>query len=268
MFTSFEVASTLATQYLYGHTANESTNFAMNPIVIIPARMASSRLPGKPLAEIAGKAMVTHVADRAHEANVGPVYVAAAEPEIADEVTRAGYHAVLTDPALPSGTDRVKAAIDIIDPDNTHDIIINLQGDMPTVDPTCVHNVLAPFADSSVDITTLANVIEDSDELADPNTVKAIANWHGNRGTATDFTRTVNASTGDVFYHHIGIYAYRRAALERFCSLPPSPREKSEKLEQLRAMEAGMRIDVMQVQAVPFGVDTPEDLEKARAILA
>jgi 3-deoxy-manno-octulosonate cytidylyltransferase (CMP-KDO synthetase) len=240
-----------------------------SPIVLIPARMKSTRLPGKPLADIGGAPMIVQVWRRATEAGLGQVCVAAAEPEIADAVTKAGGMAVLTDPDHPSGSDRIFEALKKVDPQGRHDAIVNLQGDLPTIYPAIIRRVMEPLADAAVDIATLAVEITRDAERADPNVVKAVAAFGGSRiARALYFSRaTVPANQGP-HYHHIGIYAYRRAALERFVALPPGLLEQREKLEQLRALEAGMRIDVALVDTLPLGVDTPAELERARAILA
>ena len=239
-----------------------------NPIIVIPARMASTRLPGKPLADIHGEPMIVHVWRRASEAAIGPVLVAAAEREIADAVVRAGGRAVLTRPDHASGSDRIHEAIMATDPARRYGIVVNLQGDLPTLDPQLLRAVLAPLADPAVDIGTLATEIRDPAERDNPNVTKAVAAFP-DRGAppiarALYFSRaTVPAGEGPL-YHHIGVYAYRRAALERFVALPPGRLELREKLEQLRALEAGMRIDVALVDTVPLGVDTPADLATAR----
>ncbi|HEY3148389.1 MAG TPA: 3-deoxy-manno-octulosonate cytidylyltransferase [Dongiaceae bacterium] len=243
-----------------------------SPIVLIPARMKSTRLPGKPLADIAGQPMIVQVWRRATEAGLGPVCVAAAEPEIAEAVTRAGGTAVLTDPDHPSGSDRIFEALRKIDPDGKHDAIVNLQGDLPTIDPKVIRRVLDPLGDGAVDIATLAVEIKRAAERTDPNVVKAVAAFDpaDGRGIARAlyFSRATVPANAGAHYHHIGLYAYRRAALERFVALPPGLLERREKLEQLRALEAGMRIDVALVDTLPLGVDTPAELERARAILA
>jgi 3-deoxy-manno-octulosonate cytidylyltransferase (CMP-KDO synthetase) len=241
-----------------------------NPIVVIPARMASTRLPGKPLADICGLPMIVQCLRRAEESAIGPVLVACAERAVADAVAAAGGRAVLTDPDLPSGSDRVAAALRVADPDEAYDAVVNLQGDLPTLDPATVRAAWRLLADPAVDIATLAAPIRVAGERADPNVVKAvIALPEGvRRGRALYFSRaTVPAGEGE-HYHHIGLYAYRREALARFVALPASPLELREKLEQLRALEAGMRIEVALVDTVPLGVDTPADLERARALLA
>jgi 3-deoxy-manno-octulosonate cytidylyltransferase (CMP-KDO synthetase) len=248
----------------------ESRSAPARPVIAIPARMASTRLPGKPLADIHGMAMIVQCLRRAEEAGIGPVVVACAEDEIADAVTAAGGTAVLTDPDLPSGSDRIHAALEAWDPDGAYDAVVNLQGDLPTLDPAIVRATFDVLADPAVDISTAAAAISEEEERTNPNVVKAvIALADGVRnGRALYFSRaTVPTGPGDHF-HHIGLYAYRRDALARFVALPASPLETREKLEQLRALEAGMRIDVALVDTVPLGVDTPADLERARALLA
>lgn len=243
-----------------------------SPIVLIPARMASVRLPGKPLADICGAPMIVQVWRRAMEAEIGPVCVAAAEPEIAAAITAAGGQAVLTDPAHPSGSDRIFEALGKADPAGRHDCVVNLQGDLPTIDPAMIRRVLDPLDDPQVDIATLAVEITREAERGDPNVVKAVAPFDPAQGRrvarALYFSRATVPANAGPHYHHVGIYAYRRAALARFVALPPGLLERREKLEQLRALEAGMRIDVALVDTVPLGVDTPAELERARAILA
>jgi 3-deoxy-manno-octulosonate cytidylyltransferase (CMP-KDO synthetase) len=241
----------------------------VTPIVLIPARMASSRLPGKPLAAIAGRPMIAHVLDRAREAAVGPVAVACAEAEIAEAVRAAGGVAVMTDPALPSGSDRCFAALEALDPEGRHDVVVNLQGDLPTLDPAAIRAVLAPLADPGVDIATLVTAIHDASEATAPNFVKAaVVFGEGQRiARALYFSRLPVPYGQGPLWHHIGIYAWRRAALARFVALPPSGLELREKLEQLRAMEAGMTIACTPIDTAPFGVDTPEDLARARAVI-
>ncbi|MDR3500056.1 MAG: 3-deoxy-manno-octulosonate cytidylyltransferase [Parvibaculum sp.] len=243
---------------------------ARDPLIVIPARMASTRLPGKPLAEICGAPMIVQVWRRARESGVGRVVVAAAEGEIADAVTAAGGEAVLTDPDLPSGSDRIWQALETIDPAGRHDVIVNVQGDLPTLDPALIRAACDALTNSAADISTLAAEIRIEEERTNPNVVKAvIAFREGQRsGRALYFTRATAPSGEGPHYHHIGLYAYTRAALARFVALPPSPLEKREKLEQLRALEAGMLVEVALVDTVPLGVDTPADLEKARAALA
>lgn len=241
-----------------------------NPIVIIPARMASTRFPDKPLAAIGGIPMIVHVMRRAEEADIGPVLVAAAEQEIADAVDAAGGTAILTDPDLPSGSDRIHQALVRFDPDGVHDAVVNVQGDLPTIEPTAINTALHALSGDGVDIATLAAVITRDAERDDPNVVKAVAPLAGGarQGRALYFTRATAPAGDGPLLHHIGLYAYRRAALERFIELPPGVLEQREKLEQLRALEAGMHIEVALVDTVPLGVDTPADLERAAQILA
>ena len=241
-----------------------------SPIVLIPARMKSTRLPGKPLADIGGAPMIVQVWRRAMEAELGLVCVAAAEPEIVEAVTKAGGTAVLTDPDHPSGSDRIFEALRKADPAGKHDAIVNLQGDLPTIDPAIIRRVVEPLEDAAVDIATLVVEITREVERDDPNVVKAVAAFGGGKtiARALYFSRATVPSNEGPHYHHIGIYAYRRAALERFVALPPGLLEQREKLEQLRALEAGMRIDVALVDTLPLGVDTPAELERARAIFA
>ena len=213
--------------------------------------------------------MIVHVLRRAEAAKVGPVLVACGDQAIADAVMAAGGTAVLTDPDLPSGSDRVYAALEAFDPSGEHDVVVNLQGDLPTIDPSVIDTALKPLIDPAVDIATLVTEIFDETERHDPNAVKAVVGLaNGDTiGRALYFSRAPVPTGEGAHYHHIGIYAYRRAALRRFVELPESVLEKREKLEQLRALEAGMRIDVALVDTVPDGVDTPADLERARAIL-
>ena len=227
--------------------------------------MASTRLPGKPLADIAGRPLIVRVLGRAIEADVGPVLIACCEPEVAEAVRAAGGEAVMTDPELPSGSDRIRAALDAFDPDRRFDRIVNLQGDLPTVPPEDIRAALALLDDPKVDIGTVAARIVREEERTNPNVVKAV---FGADGRALYFTRATAPTGPGPLFHHIGLYAWRRAALERFTALPPSPLEQREKLEQLRALEAGMRIDVAVVDSVPLGVDTPADLARARELLA
>ncbi|MBR1215145.1 3-deoxy-manno-octulosonate cytidylyltransferase [Bradyrhizobium sp. JYMT SZCCT0180] len=238
-------------------------------LVLIPARMAATRLPGKPLLDIGGVPMIVHVLRRAEAANIGRVAVATDTAEIAAAVTAHGGEAVMTRPEHPSGSDRIYEAMKALDPDGKAEIIVNLQGDFPTISPENIRDVLPPMADPAVDIATLAAQIHTEEEDLAPSVVKAVGSPIGPRRLrALYFTRATAPTGVGPRYHHIGLYAYRRAALERFVGLPPSPLEQQEKLEQLRALEAGMRIDVMIVDTVPRGVDTPADLETARQILA
>ncbi len=242
----------------------------MNPIVIIPARLAATRLPRKPLADINGRPMIVHVLHRALAANIGPVAVACGDMEIIDAVRAAGGIAVLTDPALPSGSDRVHAALAELDPHGAHDVVVNLQGDFPTLPPEQLQIVLRPLADPAVDIGTLVTPIRDDAEAATPSVVKAACAFAEGAETAPAlyFSRNPIPYGDGPRWHHIGIYAWRRAALDRFVALPPSPLERRESLEQLRALEAGMRIACAAVPHAAFGVDTPADLERARTALA
>ncbi|HEX9701794.1 MAG TPA: 3-deoxy-manno-octulosonate cytidylyltransferase [Rhodospirillales bacterium] len=240
-----------------------------NPIVIIPARLASTRLPDKPLADIQGQPMIVHVWRRAVAANVGPVVVACADIEIIDAIKEAGGDALYTNPDHESGSDRVFEAAHTVDPRKRHDCIVNVQGDLPTIEPEAIRAALEPLAEPECDIATLAARIADDAERQNPNVVKvAVAFPPGGRcGRALSFSRTPTPVDGAELYHHIGLYAFRRQALDRFVRLPRGGRELEERLEQLRAMEHGMRIDVRLVDTVPLGVDTPADLERARRIL-
>ncbi|MDE2334126.1 MAG: 3-deoxy-manno-octulosonate cytidylyltransferase [Rhodospirillales bacterium] len=242
----------------------------MNPIVVIPARMAATRLPGKPLADIHGKPMIVHCLDRAREAGIGPAAVAAGDAEIVAAVTAAGGTAVLTDPDLPRGTDRVDAALRTLDPEGRHDIVVNLQGDLPSIPPAYLRAVLKPLERPEFDIATLVAPIGDEAEAAAPSVVKAVCGFAPGETIAAGlyFSRAPVPYGEGPRWHHIGIYAFRRAALQRFVALPQSPLELREALEQLRALEAGMRIGCARVEAAPFGVDTPADLERAREALA
>ncbi|MCW3477502.1 3-deoxy-manno-octulosonate cytidylyltransferase [Limobrevibacterium gyesilva] len=242
----------------------------MNPIVVIPSRMAATRLPGKPLADIHGRPMIVHVLDRGREAEIGPVAVACADPEIVDAVRAAGGTAVLTDPSLPRGSDRVHAALAILDPQGRHDVVVNLQGDLPTIPPDYLRAVLSPLADPAIDISTLVAPITTPEEAAAASVVKAACAFDGGRAVspALYFSRAAIPSGEGPLWHHIGIYAFRRQALARFVALPESPLERRESLEQLRALEAGMRISCARVEHAPFGVDTPADLERARIALS
>jgi 3-deoxy-manno-octulosonate cytidylyltransferase (CMP-KDO synthetase) len=237
-------------------------------LILIPARMAATRLPGKPLADIAGLPMIVHVLRRAEAAEVGPVVVATDSAEVAAIVDKAGGRAVLTRADHASGSDRIFEALTKIDLQRSVKIVVNLQGDLPTLEAAAITAALRPLADDDVDIATLAAEIKIAGERANPNVVKVVGTPVApSRLRALYFTRATAPAGDGPLYHHIGLYAFRRAALERFVKLPPSPLERREKLEQLRALEAGMRIDVEIVDAVPLGVDTPEDLEKARAML-
>lgn len=260
---------------------------AVNPLILIPARMQATRLPGKPLADIGGVPMIVHVWRRAMESGAGRVAVATDDAGIKLAVEAAGGIAVMTRADHPSGSDRIFEALSLLDPAGVHDSIVNLQGDLPTLDPALVRAAVAPLGDPRVDIATLAAEIVADHERNDPNVVKVVMAAGG--GAQTDvgrgshagaassenfgfspalyFTRATAPHGPGPLYHHIGIYAYRREALTRFVAMPPSPLERREKLEQLRALEAGMRIAVVVVDTVPLGVDTPADLERARAML-
>ena len=238
-------------------------------LILIPARMASQRLPGKPLADIAGEPMIVHVMRRAQTAQLGPVVIATDSEAIAACIEKAGGRAVMTRADHASGSDRIFEALAAADPQRRAGIIVNVQGDLPTVAPADIAAAVAPLADPAVDIATLAAEIVRPDERIDPNVVKVVGTpIAARRLRALYFTRAVAPFGEGPLYHHIGLYAFRRDALARFVKLSPSPLERREKLEQLRALEAGMRIDVTLVDSVPLGVDTPEDLDRARAILA
>ncbi|MCQ8239529.1 3-deoxy-manno-octulosonate cytidylyltransferase [Rhizosaccharibacter radicis] len=243
----------------------------MNPILVVPARLGSTRLPRKPLAMIAGAPMIVHVWRRATEVALGPVLVAADDPAIADAVRAAGGEAVLTRPDHPSGTDRIAEALSLVDPGGRHDVVINLQGDLPTVAPEATRAAAALLADEAVDVATPVAIVRDEHEADAAHVVKMVGTpdpQDRRRFRALYFTR-VRAPWGDgPLFHHIGLYAWRRPSFERFVRLPASVLEQREKLEQLRALEAGMRVDAVLVDDVPLGVDTPEDLERARAMLA
>ena len=239
-------------------------------IVLIPARLGATRLPNKPLAEIGGVPMIVQVWRRAREADVGPVVVACADAAIADVVKEHGGEAVLTDPALPSGTDRIRAALDAVDPGRRFGRVVNLQGDLPTMAPDAIRAALRPLDEPGIGIGTLAAATEDPEQKADPNVVKAVIAFDPARpgyGRALYFTRACAPAGDGPVWHHIGIYTYRRTTLERFAGMPPSPLERRERLEQLRALEAGIGIGVMVVDTVPLGVDTAADLARARALL-
>jgi len=239
----------------------------MNPIVIIPARRAASRLPGKPLADIAGEPMIVHVWRRAIEADVGAVLVATDDEDIVEAVRAVGGEAVMTRADHPSGSDRVFEAASIVDPDGRHDVIVNIQGDLPTVARDTIREAMAPLADAEVAIGTPVVAITVEEEKTAPSVVKMIGSPVGpRRFRALYFTRATAPWGEGPLYHHVGLYIWRRQALARFVGLPPSPLEQRERLEQLRAIENGMRIDAVEVDAVPLGVDTPADLERARSL--
>jgi 3-deoxy-manno-octulosonate cytidylyltransferase (CMP-KDO synthetase) len=240
----------------------------LNPLIIIPTRMSATRLPGKPLADIHGLPMIVHVLIRAKRADCGTVVVATDSQEIADVVEAAGGEAVLTRSDHPSGSDRVLEALHKYDPEGRFKTVVNIQGDLPTLQPEAVTATLALLADKNVDISTPAALITSEEEKNSVQVVKIAGTPIGEkRLRAHYFSRSCIPSGEGPLYHHIGVYGYQRAALEKFCALPPSYLEQREKLEQLRALEAGMRIDVAVVDTAPFGVDTPADLERVRAAL-
>ncbi len=239
---------------------------SVQPLIIIPSRLASTRLERKSLALINGLPMVVQVLQRALEANMGPVAVACCGPEIAEVVQQNGGRAILTHPDLPSGTDRMWAAVQSLASESRPPIVINLQGDLPNISATVLQAVLRPLENPAVDIATIACVIENPQDLTNENVVKiALAKESPTRGRGLYFSRAAIPFGADTHYHHIGVYAYRYEALEKFVSLPASPLEKAERLEQLRALEAGMRIDVELVETIPHTVDTAADLESARS---
>lgn len=246
----------------------------MSVLIVIPARMQATRLPGKPLADIGGTPMIVHVWRRATEAGVGRVVVATDAHDIMAAVQAAGGEAVMTRADHTTGSDRIFEAVNLVDPGKAAQVIVNLQGDLPTLEPRLVAACIAPLSTASVDIATLAAEISDHQERTNPNVVKVVGTPVGGTESAQQvlralyFTRATAPHGDGPLYHHIGIYAYRRAALERFVGLKPSTLELRERLEQLRALEAGMRIDAAVVATVPLGVDTPADLERARELLA
>ncbi|NDF13214.1 MAG: 3-deoxy-manno-octulosonate cytidylyltransferase [Proteobacteria bacterium] len=238
----------------------EARNPVKNAIVIIPARLAATRLPNKPLLRIAGVPMILHVVARAEEAGFPRVIVAAGDKEIVDVVTKAGKEAVLTDAAIPSGTDRIYAALQAVDPKGIYQTILNVQGDEPAIEPEIIRSVAAILEKGKADISTAVVPLKKEDEQ-NPHAVKATMTWYNkSEGHAENFSRVYNAAKPDTQFHHVGIYGYRKAALERFVKLPPSVREKEEKLEQLRALDAGMTIDAVRVNKESRGVDTAADL--------
>jgi 3-deoxy-manno-octulosonate cytidylyltransferase (CMP-KDO synthetase) len=240
----------------------------MSALIVVPARLKATRLPDKPLAVVGDAPMIVQVWRRAVAANAGPVIVAAGDQAIADAVTKAGGQAVMTDPDLPSGSDRVHAAAESFDPSGKYEIVVNVQGDLPTLDPKLVAASLMPLANSAVDIATVVAKITETGELADPAVVKAAVSFPagGSVGPALYFSRNLIPSGPGDHYHHIGIYAFRRAALRRFVTLAPTVLEQRERLEQLRALEDGMRMAAALVDTIPLGVDTPADLERARRL--
>ena len=242
---------------------------SLNPIVLIPSRMGSTRLPNKPLADIAGFPMIVQVLRRALEADIGPVLVACGEKDIFDVVSDAGGDAVLTSPNHNSGSDRIYEALSKIDVERRFNVIVNLQGDLPTIDCTSMHAILEPLQAAACDISTLVAEIIREEEKDNPDVVKAaVALEKGARiGRALYFSRCIIPAGHGPFFHHIGIYAYRRTALESFVKFSPGVLEVRERLEQIRALENGLRIDAALVDTLPLGVDTPADLARAREIL-
>lgn len=242
----------------------------MKTLTLIPARLGSTRLPGKPLADIGGKPMIVHVAERAMAARLGRAVVATDSDEVFAAVRAHGLEAVMTRSDHESGSDRIYEALLALDPAGEIDAVINVQGDLPTIDPEIIASALRPLEDGPADIATLGVEITEESEKTNPNVVKIVGSPLGSdkRLRALYFTRATAPYGNGPLYHHIGLYAYRRAALERFVRLGPSVLEKRESLEQLRALEAGMRIDVELVKSVPLGVDTAFDLDRARILIA
>ncbi|MBA9083033.1 3-deoxy-manno-octulosonate cytidylyltransferase (CMP-KDO synthetase) [Bartonella chomelii] len=241
---------------------------AFKPLILIPARMGSSRLPGKPLAEIAGKPMIIHVAEQAKKAALGRIIVATDHNTIAQAVTAYGHECIITRSDHQSGSDRIYEALTIIDPERHYNIIVNLQGDLPTITAHEIISALQPLENDLTDIATLGAKLIEEDEKTNPNVVKIIGTpLSQNRLRALYFTRATAPYGNGPLYHHIGLYAYRREALERFVTLAPSTLEQREKLEQLRALENNMRIDIEIIDTIPLSVDTQSDLDKVRKIL-
>lgn len=240
-----------------------------NTIIVIPARMASARLPGKPMADINGAPMIVHAWRRAVEANVGRVLVAAAEIEIAEAISAEGGDAIVTTPGLPSGTDRIAEALQLRDPQQHYRFVVNLQGDIPMIDPLSVQRCLAGLVNEAADMATIAAEITADADVNNPNIVKAVAPLSAEREVAfaRDFVRLPGPEHGPPYWHHIGVYAFKRAALERFVALPVSAREAERRLEQMRALDNGLRIAVVRVDTVALGVDTRADLDLARQLL-
>ncbi|WP_336294499.1 3-deoxy-manno-octulosonate cytidylyltransferase [Bartonella sp. CB169] len=242
---------------------------AIEPIIFIPARIGSTRLPKKALAEIAGKPMVVHVAERAKKAALGRTIVATDHSDIAKAVRAYGHECIITSKDHKSGSDRIYEALTNIDPEQRYNAILNVQGDLPTITPSAIISALQPLENNLTDIATLGTIIAEEEEKINPNIVKIIGTpLSQNRLRALYFTRAKAPYGNGPLYHHIGVYAYRRKTLEQFVTLKPSPLEKREKLEQLRALEHNMRIDVEIVNTIPLGVDTQHDLDRIRKILA
>jgi 3-deoxy-manno-octulosonate cytidylyltransferase (CMP-KDO synthetase) len=264
------MATPPSTRRRNGGTVELCPEAEMTPIILIPARMASTRLPGKPLAMIGDAPMIVQVWRRAIAAEVGPVAVACAEAAVAEAIRGVGGTAVMTDPELPRGSDRIHAALMTLDPKGVHDVVINLQGDLPTLPPVLLRRVLLPLASPDFDVGSLVTPIQSEAEAKATSVVKAVCAFRDGAEVAPAlyFSRSPVPWGEGPLWHHLGVYAYRRAALDRFVSLPESPLEIRESLEQLRLLEAGMRIGVAHAESAPFGVDTPEDLERARRIFA
>ena len=245
---------------------NSMINRRLNPVIVIPARMASTRLPGKPLCDINGQPMIVHVLRRAEEANIGPVIVAVADEILAEVVIAAGGNVVMTEPDLPSGSDRVWQAVEKIDPSRKYNFVINLQGDLPAIDPKIIRAIINPMQILGCEISTLASEIKEKQDCNDKDTVKVVISFQdpNKLGSALYFSRVQIPFGQGPIYHHIGVYGYTRDALEKFICLPTSVLEKREKLEQLRALEAGIRIGVEVVDTIPDGVDTSADLDRVR----
>lgn len=241
----------------------------MSSLILIPARMASTRLPGKPLADIAGRPMIVHVAERAATSGLGRVVVATDTEAVADAVRAHGFEAVMTRDDHESGSDRIFEALGRVDPRGEVETVVNVQGDLPTIEPETIRAAFRPLEDAAVEIATLGVEIANAEEKENPNVVKIVGSpLSPTRLRALYFTRATAPWGEGPLYHHIGLYAYRRAALERFVALRPSPLERRERLEQLRALEASMRIDAEIIRTVPLGVDTPQDLQRARELLS
>ena len=236
-------------------------------IILIPARMAASRLPNKPMADIAGKPLIEHVWSAAIKSKLAPVYVATDHKDIFDHITAIGGNVVMTKPSHPSGSDRIYEAISKIDPDGNYQKLINLQGDLPTITTSAIEKLAQLLNQQRCELATLVSRASD-DEITKPQVVKAVMSWHEDdmTGRAHYFSREAVPHNATDYWHHIGLYGWQRSALEKFVSLPPSPLEPTEKLEQLRAIEAGMIVEAAQIDEAPGGVDTMEDLNAIRAL--
>ena len=240
-----------------------------NTAIIIPARLASTRLPNKPLLPINGKPMIMHVWEQAVAAEIGEVIVATDSDQIKQVISEAGGNCELTRSNHQSGTDRIYEALENFDQNKNINFIINLQGDLPQINRECLSSVVNLLSDEAAEVSTLACEMTDHDEINSKSIVKAIADINPNTkiGRAINFTRTPEASINGNYLHHIGLYAYTRSALEKFVHLAPSTREIDQKLEQLRALDNQMRIDIQLIDFLPLGVDTPEDLEKMQKLI-